>query len=103
MSGLDAAPALDGDPHEVADPVLVEHLERVPLQDPVLEVVGEELALGVVAREARASVCVRSFVPNEKKSAMLGDLVGSDARPRELDHRAAQVFDRRLLGGDRAR
>ena len=49
MVRLRAAAALDGDPHEVADAVLVDHLERVPLEDAVLEVVREELALGVVA------------------------------------------------------
>src|SRR5215210_7480043 len=49
---LDAAPALDGDAHQVADAVLVEELERVALEHAVLEVARQELALGVVAREA---------------------------------------------------
>src|SRR5438046_3913241 len=32
-----AAAALDRDPHQVADAVLVEHLERVALEHPILE------------------------------------------------------------------
>ena len=32
--GLRAAAALDGDPHQVADAFLVEHLEGIALQDP---------------------------------------------------------------------
>ena len=36
---LRTPPALDGDPHELADALLVDHLERVPLEDPMLEVV----------------------------------------------------------------
>ena len=40
------------------------------------------------SREKPSAVCVRSFVPNEKKSAHLGDPVGDEARARQLDHRA---------------
>src|SRR5262249_14164507 len=49
---LHAAAALDGDAHELADAALVDRLERVALEHAVLEVAGQELALGVVAREA---------------------------------------------------
>src|SRR6185437_16001409 len=41
-------PPLHRDPHQVADTVLVEHLERVALEHAVLEVEGEEIPLGVV-------------------------------------------------------
>ena len=97
--GLAAAAALDRDPHQVADAVLVEHLERVALEDAVLEVVGEELPLGVVAREAerRLGEVVRA---ERAEVGDLGDLVGPDARARQLDHRAAQVRDRGLLRRD---
>ena len=47
--------------------VLVEDLERVVLQDALVEVDRQELA-DVVAREAQR-ICVRSLVPNEKNSA----------------------------------
>ena len=47
--GLRASPPLHGDSHEVSDAVLVDDLERVALEDPVLEVVRQELALRVVA------------------------------------------------------
>src|SRR5205085_12583721 len=43
---LRLAAALDADAHEVADALLVEDLERVPREDAVLEIEGEELALG---------------------------------------------------------
>src|SRR5205823_844430 len=46
-----AAPALDGDPHQVADAATVERLEGVLLEHVVLQVVREELALRVVTRE----------------------------------------------------
>ena len=97
--GLRGPPALDRDPHQVADAVLVEHLERVPLEDPVLEVEGEELALGVVPREAERGLgqVVR---PEGEEVGLPRDLVGSKCRSRELDHRAAEVLDRRLLGRD---
>ena len=65
----------------------------------MLEVVREELALGVVAREAqrRLGEVVRA---ERAEVGELGDLVGPDAGARQLDHRAAQVLDRRLLGRD---
>ena len=47
-----------------------------------------ERRLGEVVRAERAEV------------RHLGDLVGPDARARQLDHRAAEVLDRRLLGRD---
>src|SRR5579859_3896505 len=49
---LRTSPPRDGDPHQVADTALVEHLERVPFEHVVLEVGGEELPLRVVPREA---------------------------------------------------
>src|SRR5581483_8119773 len=47
---LRPTPSLDRDSHQLADAGLVEGLERVVLDDAVLEVEREELALGVVAR-----------------------------------------------------
>ena len=44
---------------------------------------------------------MRSFVPNEKKSACSRDLVGADAGARELDHRPDEVLQLALLGRDR--
>src|SRR5206468_6094502 len=98
-SGLRSSPTLDADAHEVADAVLVEHLERVPLEDSVLEVVREELAFGVVAREAERRL--REVVRAEGEEVRLRrDLVGAQRGARELDHRPAQVLDGRLLRGD---
>ena len=65
----------------------------------MLEVVRQELALGVVAREAerRLGEVVRA---EGAEVGDLGDLVGAHARARQLDHRAAAVLDRGLLGRD---
>ena len=99
---LDTAGALDGDPHQIADALQVERLERVPLEDPDLEVVGEEPALGVVAREAERRL--REVVRAEGAEVRhLRDLVRADASARQLDHRAAEVLDRRLLSSDALR
>ena len=46
---LHAPAALDGDPHQVADALLVEHLEWIALENPVFEISRQELALCVVA------------------------------------------------------
>src|SRR6187455_806666 len=95
---VDATPAFHGDPHQVADTLSVEHLERVPLEDAVLQVVREELPLRVVAREAERRL--REIVrPERAEVGVLGDLVGAHARARELDHRPDAVLDLRLLGG----
>ena len=97
MSGFVAAAALDADPHQVADAVLVERLERVALEHAVLEVEGEELALGVVARHAERRL--REVVRAEREEVRdLGDLVGAQRGARQLDHRPAEVLEpRRLL------
>ncbi len=65
----------------------------------MLEVVREELPLRVVAREpeCRLSEVVR---PERAEVGELGDLVGAHACARELDHRAAEVLDLGLLGGN---
>ena len=55
------------------------------------------------SREKPSAVWVRSLVPKEKKSASLGDVVGQEARARQLDHRADRVVGRvlhALLVGD---
>src|SRR5215210_4279994 len=94
-----AAAALDRDPHQIPHPALVERLEGVRLQHAVLEVVREELALRVVAREAERRL--REVVrPEREEVGVLGDLAGADARARKLDHRPAEVLARLfLLGG----
>ena len=90
-------PALDRDPHQVADAFVVEHLERVALEHAVLEVEGEELALGVVARHAERRL--REVVRAEgEEVGDLGDLVRAERGARQLDHRPAEVLEpRRLL------
>ena len=99
---LHAAPALDRDPHQVADALLVDNLERVPLEDARLEVAREELALGVVPREAerRLGEVVR---PERAEVRLARNLVGTDTGARQLDHRPDVVVKLPLLRGDRDR
>ena len=67
---------------------------------PVLEVPRQELALGVVAGEAERRL--RQVVRAEREEVgLLGDLVGADAGPRQLDHRADEVVELALRRGDR--
>ena len=90
--GLLRPATLDRDPHQLADALDVERLERVLLEHAVLEVMRQELALGVVAREAERRL--REVVrPEGEEVGLLGDLVGADAGPWELDHRSAEVLD----------
>src|SRR5919106_5490740 len=90
--GIDSAGALDGDPHQVADPASVERLERVCLEDAVLEIAGEEHPLRVVARETERRL--REVVRAEAEEVgFRGELVGPNARPRQLDHRADEVLE----------
>src|SRR5262249_34288522 len=100
QAGLRRSAALDADAHQLADTVHVERLEGVVLEDAVLEIEGQELALRVVAREAERRL--RQIVgPEREEIRVVCDLVRSDAGPRELDHRAAEVLDLgRLLLGD---
>ncbi len=97
--GFRSPTPLDRDPHEVADTVAIQDLERVLLEDPVLQVVREELALGVVTRESERGL--REIVRSEREEVRFGrDLVGAERSARELDHRAAEILDRRLFRGD---
>jgi hypothetical protein len=43
------APALDADPHKLAHAVAIDRLERVAGQNLLVEVLAQELALGIVA------------------------------------------------------
>jgi len=96
---LRAPAALDRHAHQLAHALDVEHLERVALEDALLEVVGEELPLRVVAGEAegRLGEVVR---PEREEVRQLCDLVGAHAGPRQFDHRPDQMLGGRLLQGD---
>ena len=78
---LDATAALDSDAHQVADAFLVERLERIPVDHAVLEVVGQELALGVVAGDAHRRLGQVVGAEGEEVGE-LGDLVRAHAGPR---------------------
>src|SRR5206468_9718786 len=77
--GLRRPPALDADPHQVADTTDVERLEGIALEHSLLEVEGEELSFGVVAGKAERRL--RQVVrPEREEVGLLGNLVGPDAR-----------------------
>ena len=83
--GLPAEPGADA--HELADAVGVDRLERVALQQPLLEVGRHHPALDVVAAEPERHL--RQVVGAEAEEVgLLGDLVGADRGARRLDHRA---------------
>ena len=63
------APALDRDPHQLADAALVERLERVVGEDARPRGSAVRNVPSASSREKPSAVCVRSFVPKEKKSA----------------------------------
>ena len=89
------AAALDGDLHQVADPLLVDRLERVALEHAALEVIGEEAA-AVVARDPERRL--RQVVRAEgEEVGVHGDLVRAHAGARQLDHRPDAQFEPALL------
>ena len=96
---VDRPASLDRGPHQLADAFLVERREGVVREDAVLEVVGEELALGVVAREPERGL--GQVVGAEREEVGVArDLVSAHAGPRQLDHRSDQIRDvASLFGG----
>src|SRR5688500_16387826 len=84
------APALDRDPHHGAEAVAVEHLERVRRDDLLLAVCGEEALLRVAPRDPQERL--REVVRAEgEELGFRRDLVGDEARARDLDHRPELV------------
>ena len=81
--------------HELADTVLVEHLEGIILQNPVLDIEWQEPSR-VIARQAEGRL--REVVrPKRKELGFLRDLVGREGGPRQLDHGAHEIRDRPTL------
>ena len=72
------AAALHPDPHELADAIDVDARERVALDDPGLQVGGQERRLRIVAREAERRL--REIVGAEREEVgVLGDLAARSA------------------------
>ena len=90
---LRASSALDCDAHQLADALDVEHLERVPLEDPLLEVEGEELPLCVVAGEADLAVQMVSELLSVPGAQFVGPL------PAEINQ--TSVIEAGILAGTR--
>ena len=84
---LHAAAALGTDAHELANAVLVDGLERVALQQTLLEVRGHHAALDVVTAEAERHL--GEVVGTETEEVgLFGDLVRAQRGARSFDHRA---------------
>ena len=80
------ATALGAHPHQIADAGLVDRVERVALEQALLEVGRHHPALDVVAAEAEREL--GEVVGAEAEEVgHLGQLVGADRRTRRLDHR----------------
>ena len=82
---LDGAGRLAGDPHELADALLVEHRERVGGQDAVGEVGGQQLRLDVVAAE-RVRHLGEVVGAEREEVGVLGEFAGGERGARRLDH-----------------
>src|SRR2546427_5879393 len=80
----------DAYPHELTDPVAVDCLERVARENPLLDVIEEELWLRVIAAVPHRGLgqIVR---PEREEFGVPGDLVRDEGGPRDLDHRAELV------------
>src|SRR4029077_3513881 len=78
-----AAAELHGHLDELPDTGLIEHLERILGQEPVLDIKGQEAAR-VVARETERRL--REIVrPEGEKLGLLGNLIRRDRGTRQLD------------------
>ena len=85
--GVGPPAPLGAEVHQLADAALVDRLERVALEQTLLEVGRHHPALDVVTAEAERHL--GEVVGAEREEVgLLGDLVGADRRPRRLDHRA---------------
>src|SRR3989449_1002851 len=80
----------DAYPHELTDPVAVDCLERVARENPLLDVIEEELWLRVIAAVSHRRL--REVVrPEGEEFGVAGDFVRDESGPRDLNHRAELV------------
>jgi len=87
QTGAGLAAPVDGQLHQGADALLVEHLEWVVLQDVVVGVERQELVLGVLAgeREGRLGQVVGA---EREELGDLSQLAGAHAGAHDFDHGA---------------
>src|SRR3954464_8316624 len=86
-SALASRPAPRGEPYQPAHARLVDRLERAAVDELLLHVLGQELRLDVVAREAQRRL--RQVVrPEREEVGDTGDAIRHEARPWQLDHGA---------------
>src|SRR3954452_4831436 len=93
--GLDRPTPLGADLHQFTNPVAVDRLERVALEQALFEVGGHHPALDIVAAEPERHL--REVVGAEgEEVGLLGDGVGAQGGTRRLDHRADRDVGRVL-------
>src|SRR5689334_13291992 len=99
-TGVCGPPTFGTDPHQCADTVTVDCLERRNAEDTLLQIGREERGFYIVTGEAPR--CLGEIVRAEgEELGRFGNLVGRHGGPRKLDHRAdeeLQVHAR--LGAD---
>ncbi len=91
-----AAPQLDRQLDQLADAALVQHLERIVLQDPGFHVERQEPA-GVVPGQPERGLG-EVVGPEGEELGLLRDLIGRERGPWQLDHRADQIRHGAMLG-----
>ena len=82
----------DGDPHQLAHACGVDVLERVRLEQALLQIGRHHPALDVVAAETECHLG-EVIRPEREEVGHLGDLAGEQRGPGRLDHRADGDFD----------
>src|SRR5579862_412552 len=97
-AGPRLAAALAADADQLAHAFLVDGDERVALDDS-LPLIGAEKSAGIVARQAEGGLG-QVVGAEAEELGRLGDLVGDQRRPRQLDHRADEIALVPDLAGD---
>src|SRR5690606_35361307 len=93
--GASPPAAFDAELHQLADAFLIDRLARIIRDDVVYAVEADERTIVVAAHtERRLSQVVRA---EAEELGLLGDLIGRQRAPRNLDHRADEIIDRDLL------
>ena len=89
--GIGRAAVRYGHPHERADALAVDRLERRAGNDVLVDIAHDDRSLDVVAREPEGGL--GEVVGTEREEVgVLGEGAGHDARARQFDHRADGVI-----------
>src|SRR5690625_7314960 len=87
---LDRAPLFDSDRDQSADPLLIEDLEGILLEETLLHISGEE-GRSIITRDTEGRLC-QVLGAEGAEVGMPRDLPSLQSCSREFDHRADEVF-----------